>query len=70
MTQPEPAVATLRRDSGGLAASGSHSFAEVGSPSPREALRDGVLPSPARGNRLSPELPQRPALEWRGGASQ
>lgn len=40
MTQPEPDVATLRRDSRGLDASRSHSFVEVESPSPQEALWD------------------------------
>lgn len=69
MTQPEPDVATLRRDTRGLDASGSHSFAEVEPPSLQEALRDGVLLSPARGNWLSPELLERRFLEWCVSAS-
>lgn len=69
MTQPEPDVATLHRDSRGLDASRSHSFVEVESLSPQEALWDGVLPSPARGNRLSPELLERRLLKWCGSVS-
>lgn len=69
LTQPEPDVATLRCDSRGLDASRSHAFAEVESPSPQKALRDSVLPSPACGNRLSPELLERRFLEWCGNAS-